>query len=180
MKTLCHLLAGAGVAVAILLLGSAAAAPHALAQKASAGSLVVLADFVQGAPNPYPDVPPCVQLSRFPQGSNVVVRIRVIDGATGQALSDSDLSGIQVAIDGQAPLNARYGNHPGGPGPATDQFWSAAWKIPADYPTGAVDIAITATAMDGRFGTWMPFQVAASGLTVIPATSSAPAAPSGS
>jgi hypothetical protein len=175
MKTLYHVLAGAGVAVAILLLGSAAAAPHVLAQKAPPGTLVVLADFVQGGPSPYPDVPACVESNRIPQGSKVVFRVRVIDGETGQALTDSDLSGIEVTVDGQAAMPAKYGMHPGG-----DAFWAAAWQIPADYPTGSPQVTVTATANDGRTATWLPFQVPSSSFTVIPAVAAAAPTSAGS
>jgi len=163
--------AGVAALAVLLLLTSAALASPVHADTGTGGNLVILADFVQGAPSPYPGVPPCVQTSRFPQGTSAVIRIRVIDAATGQALTDADLSSLQVTIDGDPPLAARYGNHPGGGGPPTDQFWTAAWRIPADYPTGAVAVTITATANDGRSATWIPFNVAASNLTVIPAVS---------
>jgi hypothetical protein len=102
-----------------------------------------------------------------------VVRTRVIDGSTGQALSDSDLSSVQVAFDGNPAVDETYGGHPGGPAPKTDYFWSTAWTIPPDYPTGNVDVTVTATAQDGRTATWQPFNVAASGLMVTPSTPSA-------
>jgi hypothetical protein len=159
---------------AVVFLIVAGAASPARAGSASAGSLVVLADFVVGAPTPGPNVPSCVQLSQFPQGSKVVIRTRVIDGSTGEELSDSDLSSVQVTLDGGIVLNETYGGHPGGGATPTDHFWSAAWTIPADYPTGTVDVAITATAFDGRTATWVPFNVAASSLTVVPAASSGP------
>jgi hypothetical protein len=174
MKTFSGFRTGVAAAIALLLLASAAAASPAFADSPSGGSLVVLADLVQGAPSPYPDVPPCVQSNRIPQGSKVVFRTRVIDGATGQALTDSDLSSVQVTVDGQPAMMAQYGMHPGG-----DEFWTAAWRIPADYPTGSPTVTVTTTANDGRTATWMPFQTATSLFTVIPAVASAPAASTG-
>ena len=157
------------VCAAAAMLAIVEGAVPALAQPAPSGNLVVLTDFVLGGAGLAPEVPSCVQLSQFSQGTAIIIRTRVLDGATGQELSDADLSSVQVTLDGGIVLNERYGGHPGGPGATvTDHFWSAAWRIPADYPTGAVQVAVTATANDGRTAAWMPFNVAASDLTVIP------------
>jgi hypothetical protein len=172
MRTLHRVHATIAVCAAVGLLVIPVTARPVRAQSAPNGSLVILTDFVLGGPTSGPDVPSCVQLSRFAQGSKVVVRTRVIDGATGQALTDSDLSSVQVTLDGNAAMSEAYGGHPGGTAPKTDYFWSAAWTIPTNYATGSVNVTVTATANDGRTATWEPFNVAPSALTVIPAAGS--------
>jgi hypothetical protein len=173
LRILRHLAVSMAVGTAVTLFAFVVEATPTRADTAPAGNLIVLTDFVLGGPTSGPQVPSCVQLSRFSQGSKVVVRTRVIDGFTGQELTDGDLSSVQVTLDSGMVLNERYGNHPGGGAPVTDHFWSAAWSIPADYPTGTVSVSITATASDGRTASWIPFNVAPSSLTVIPATTPA-------
>jgi len=171
MRPVQRILVGIALCASMVLLASATGTRAARAQSGPGGNLVILTDFVLGGPTSGPNVPSCVQLSRFAQGSKVVVRTRVIDGATGQAMTDSDLSSVQITFDGNAAISETFGGHPGGTAPKTDAFWSAAWTIPTNYPTGSVNVTITATANDGRTATWEPFNVAASALTVIPAGS---------
>jgi predicted transcriptional regulator len=100
----------------------------------------------------------------------VVWRIKVHDPATGNPMDNSTLDSVVVSLmDGQT-FTATYGGHPGQPGvPVTDYFWSAAWSIPATYPTGSVGYTVTAKSKDGRAGTFSEFNVAPSLLTVVAA-----------
>ena len=157
--------------LAVLLIGgfggtAALADPQ---DQAAGGGLVVLSDFVQGGQN----IPPgqaaqsdCVQSSRFARNSQIVFRARVLDGATGQELAGGDLSSVQATLGDGTVLDLHYGGHPGGGAPVTDHFWSAAWLVPQDYPTGTVNVSISATANDGRTGDWIPFNVAPSALII--------------
>jgi hypothetical protein len=100
----------------------------------------------------------------------VVFRIKVTDPATSNNMDDKALTSVVVTLKDGQTLNARYGGHPGGQGVTpTDYFWSAAWKIPANYPTGSVPYKVTATSNDGRTGTFSEFNVAPSLLQVVAA-----------
>jgi hypothetical protein len=93
----------------------------------------------------------CVQQSRFARNSEIVWRARVLDGA-GAQLGDGDLESVEVRLaDGQT-FDMRYGPHPRDN--ATDEFWTAAFDVPADYPTGTLNYEIVATATDGTTATF--------------------------
>ena len=93
-------------------------------------------------------------------------RVRVYDPLTGEQLDDEALESVTVVIDGQA-FDLRWGPHP--PDTDDDFFWTYGWEIFADYPAGNVEYEITATAVDGRTGSFDPFNVAPSLLTVMEA-----------
>ncbi len=100
----------------------------------------------------------------------MVWRIKVYDPATGKPMDNSTLDSVVVSLKDGQTFTAAYGGHPGQPGvPVTDYFWSAAWPIPANYPTGTVNYTVTAKAKDGRTGTFNEFNVAPSLLTVVAA-----------
>jgi hypothetical protein len=125
-----------------------------------------------GAPSPQ-DI--CVASSRFQQGEEVVFRIKVYDQATGLTMDDGALDSVVVTLEDGQTFNATYGGHPGGPGAIpTDYFWSVAWAIPANYPTGSAPFTVTAESKDGRTGTFSDFNVAPSLLTVTAAMAPAP------
>lgn len=105
----------------------------------------------------------CVLQSRFARNSEIVWRARVMD-AEGNELDDTMLESVKVELaDGQV-LDMRYGPHPRDN--PTDFFWTVAFDIPVDYPTGTLGYEIVAAATDGATGTFKPFEVAPSLLTV--------------
>jgi hypothetical protein len=132
--------------------------------------LNVNADVVIGSAGVKNPADICVVSSRFQQGESVVFRIKVFDPATGKPMDDKALKTVVVTLKDGQTFNARYGGHPGGPGATpTDFFWSTAWAIPANYPTGSVPYQVTATSNDGRTGTFAEFNVAPSLLMVVAA-----------
>jgi hypothetical protein len=155
--------------VAIVGVVALAAAIFSSGPKA-AQSLLLQADAVigsTGAPSPQ-DI--CVASSQFQQGEEVVFRVKVYDPTTGQTMDDQALDSVVVTLEDGQTFNATYGGHPGGPGVTpTDYFWSAAWNIPANYPTGSAPFTATAESKDGRTGTFSEFNVAPALLTVVAA-----------
>ncbi|HZM48320.1 MAG TPA: hypothetical protein VFC14_26120 [Burkholderiales bacterium] len=117
----------------------------------------------QGAPGPF-----CVLTNQFKRLEKVVWRIRVLD-QTGKEVDSKGLKTLVVQLpDGQA-LAGRFGPHPPARvGPAEDHFWTAAWTIPAGYPSGTFVYKVVATDVDGKAHTWEPFKRSVSQLQVIP------------
>jgi len=54
-----------------------------------------------------------------------------------------------------------------GRGNLTPNLWSAKWAVPADAPTGVVQVTVTAMDKAGRSAEWKPFPNAASHLTIV-------------
>jgi hypothetical protein len=157
---------GAIVAVVIGIIVAASACSGG----SKAQVLSVTADAVIGSAGVTNPADICVVSNRFQPGESVVFRVKVFDPATGKAMDDQSLKTVVVSLKDGQTFNARYGGHPGGPGATpTDYFWSTAWAIPANYPTGSVPYQVTATANDGRTGTFSEFNVAPSLLMVVAA-----------
>jgi hypothetical protein len=129
--------------------------------------LIVQADTVSGPLNIQEDQAAgriCVLQSRFARNSEIVWRARVMDPITGEQLDDTSLESIQVRLaDGQV-LDMRYGDHPRDN--PTDRFWTTSFDIPEDYPTGSLGYEIVASGAEGRTGSFIPFNVAPSLLTI--------------
>lgn len=137
-------------------------------------ALILQSDAVIGTANVKNPADICVESSQFPQGGDVVWRVKVYDPATGLTMDDKALDSVVVSLKDGQTFKAQYGPHPGAPPgqpqpPATDYFWTAAWVIPGSYPTRSVPYTITATSKDGRMGTFSEFNVAPSLLTVVAA-----------
>jgi hypothetical protein len=144
--------------------GGEEAAPTTTAPTAS---LIVQADVVSGPLNIPEDQAAgriCVLQSRFARNSEIVWRARVMDPVTGEQLDDTALESVKVELaDGQV-LDMRYGDHPSDN--PTDRFWTTSFDIPADYPTGTLGYEVVATETGGRVGSFIPFNVAPSLLTI--------------
>lgn len=129
-----------------------------------AQNLVVVGDMVIGRDNN--EGATCVLTSRFLHEQQVVWRAKVVDPMTNAELSDMELASVEITlVDGQV-FEMEYGEHP--PREPVDAYWTAAWVIPADYPSGVVEFTITATHTDGRTGDLVTFPIEASLLTVLP------------
>lgn len=130
--------------------------------------LGVTADVVKGSEGIKNTADICVESNRYQQGESVVFRVKVIDPATGDAMDDQALQTVVISLSDGQTFNARYGGHPGGQDATpTDFFWTTAWEIPGNYPTGSVPYTVKATATDGRTGTFSQFNVAPSLLMVV-------------
>src|SRR5215475_9860399 len=113
----------------------AAVVSCACAQAQEIQKLFVEGDIVRGNTPLGATGPICVLTSQFKRGENVVFRIRVRN-PQGKILDEKGISGIVVQLADGRQLRARYGGHP--PRNPTDFFFTAAWMIPADYPTGSL------------------------------------------
>lgn len=144
----------------------AAAAIFALPGAALAASpqLFISGDMVTSPPDGS-GAPDCVLASQFKHGMGVVFRVRVLNDK-GAAVTDKDLKSLVVDLSTGQTIKLKYGGHPH-KDPA-DFFWSGAWKIPADFPSGSMSYKVVATQADGSTQDWVPFNVKTSQLTVLP------------
>ena len=138
-----------------------------------AKSLIVLGDTIRsqqglndtekilGAPGIH-----CTQQSRFPQGGRIVWRMKALDPLTGKYLDDKDLSSFTITFPDGKSDKLVYGAHGGTKEAPQDFLWAYGWTVPADYPTGALNVVIKATAASGATGTFEPFKVTAAQLTI--------------
>jgi hypothetical protein len=149
--------------LAVSLLGFAG-----LAQAQETGRLFFEGDIVRGA-QPGAPGPFCVLNSQFKRQEKVVWRIRVTD-KDGKRVDDKAIKSLAVELpDGSKLPPARFGHHPGN-APlenATDFFWTVAWIVPEDYPSGTFAYKVVATTTDGKTQTWEPFKVKPSQFAVV-------------
>ena len=138
----------------------------ATAEPGAKAALIIDGDTVQGPKNLKEAEKPlrsCVQASRFAHNEQIVWRVKVLDGATGQELDDTALTSVEVKLPDQT-LALKYGPHPAKE--PLDFFWTTSWTVPEGYPSGSLDYSIVATATDGRTATWEQFKVSAALLTI--------------
>jgi hypothetical protein len=159
-------------AVAVLML-----VPAAHAQEPQ--KLFIEGDIVRGNTPLGATGPICVLTSQFKRGENVVFRIRVRN-TFGQILDDKGIRSITVELADGQKFNTRYGGHP--PREPTDFFWTAAWMIPKEFPTGTLGYKVTATDIHGNTQTWEPLREFRSWVVILPAVAeytrpATPAAP---
>lgn len=107
----------------------------------------------------------CVLSNQFKHGDAIVFRIRVIDTATGEPLAAEGLKSLVVELADGTKLDAHFGQHP--PQEPVDSYWTVAFPIPDDYPTGTFTYKVVATNGAGETATFVPFAVPPSQLTVV-------------
>ena len=155
------LMAASKIPVLALLavLGFAGISPAQEAQK-----LFIEGDIVRGNTPAGITGPVCVLANQFKRKENVVFRIRVRNAA-GQPLDDKNIKGITVELSDGQKFQAAYRSRPPanvratfGLSEPTDYFWSAAWLIPQEYPTGSLSYRVIATDEQGNTQTWTPFK----------------------
>ncbi len=132
---------------------------QASAPKAQDAQLFVDADTVSTA-----KATSCYLQNRFQVGDKILFRVKVFNGATGAAMTKSDLQSVVVGLPNGQNMPATYGNH------KTDNFWTVAWTVPSNYQTGTINYTVTATGDNGASGKYVPFNVAASQLTIAPSS----------
>lgn len=123
------------------------------------GNLVVYGDMVSNVG--------CLSSSVGHRGELVVFRIRIVDPKTGKDMTATEIpavGAVQVWLPDGQKFNARYGGHGGTP--PTDSFWAAIWEIPLNYPLGSLGYEAKVTAPDGRTGSFKPFELLSSKLSV--------------
>lgn len=103
----------------------------------------------------------CILQSRFPQGSKIVWRIRVVDPVTGEGLDDKALRHVTLTLPDGTTKAAKFGPHPGPPRDPSDYFWAVSFAVPADYPTGEFKWKIDVEDLEGRKAVNDFFKVAA-------------------
>jgi len=108
--------------------------------------------------------PVCVLANQFKRKENVVFRIRVRSVA-GEPLDDKTIKAITVELSDGQKFPASYRARPPasvrtafGLSEPLDYFWSAAWLIPQDYPTGSLSYRVVATDTQGNTQSWTPFR----------------------
>ena len=118
--------------------------------------------------------PVCVLANQFKRKENVIFRIRVRNIA-GQPLDDKEIKSIVVELSDGKKYPAAYRARPPmsvrtalGLTAPLDYFWSAAWLIPQDYPTGSLSYRVVATDMEGNTQDWTPMKDLRSLPVVIP------------
>jgi hypothetical protein len=92
----------------------------------------------------------------------MVWRMRVVDPETGEPMTDEMLDKVEVNLSDDQVFEMEFGPHPPAPNPPRDSYWTAAWLVPEDYPTGTLSYVVGATAADGRSGEFKPFDIASS------------------
>ena len=129
-----------------------------------AQKLFIEGDIVRGNTPAGITGPVCVLANQFKRKENVIFRIRVRNVA-GQPLDDKNLKGIVVELSDGQKFPASYRPRPPanirtafGLSEPVDYFWSAAWLIPQDYPTGSLSYRVVATDMQGDTQSWTPFK----------------------
>lgn len=112
----------------------------------------------------------CVVMSKFPQGSRIVWRVRVTDPLTQKTLDDKALASVELTLPDGKTQALKYGPHGGTKENPADHFWATGWSVPNDYPTGVFNHKITAKTAEGVAGVYGFdfFKVPAAQLTIIP------------
>jgi len=104
----------------------------------------------------------CVLQSRFSAGDKIIFRMNAVDPNTNKQAKNAKL---QVHLSTGEVLDMKLQRHP-----PTDksapQFWTAAYEVTKDTPTGILDYYVTATDGDKK-GKYQPFKVQQSMLTIV-------------
>jgi hypothetical protein len=158
--------------IAVLSVAVVGFAGVATAQEAR--KMFIEGDIVRGNTPSGNTGPVCVLANQFKRKENVIFRIRVRNIA-GQPLDDKEIKSIVVELSDGKKYPAAYRARPPmsvrnalGLTAPLDYFWSAAWLIPQDYPTGSLTYRVVATDIEGNTQEWAPFKDPRSSPLVIP------------
>jgi len=101
----------------------------------------------------------------FPQGSTVTFRAFAAETKTGSLVGANDVKYFNVLIPGQKNVKLTY-KAPAVKNPPAPWPWTATWTIPADYPTGLVDVRLKLRSKTNGYGSFVQLPVATSQFTV--------------
>lgn len=141
------------------------APPAATDAPAAPAALVIQADTVLGPKNLTEEErgqKTCIQLNKFAHNEQIVWRVRVIDGATGEALDDTAVT-VELKLPTET-ISLRFGPHPRQD--PLEFFWTTSWMVPEGYPSGTVPYTLVAAGTDGRSGSFEQFPIAPAMLTI--------------
>jgi hypothetical protein len=111
----------------------------------------------------------CTQQSRFPQGGRIVWRMKAMDPLSGKYLDDKQIKTFTITYPDGKTADFKYAGHGGTKENPQDFLWAVGYTVPLDYPTGAFNVKIQATSLDGIVGVFDQFKVAAAQLIITPA-----------
>ena len=131
------------------------------AQAQSQGRMFFEGDVIRGNQAGAPFAP-CVLNNRFQRLEKVVFRFRIVDG-DGKPVDDKGLKSLFVDLPNGTKLQAAFGPH----GQGADHFWTAAWIVPSDLPSGSLAYKATLTDNQGREQNWEPFKIRPSQFQII-------------
>jgi hypothetical protein len=128
-----------------------------------ADTLIVYGDTVLfGDPSTNPDV--CILKSRYAPGEGVGFRMTALDPQTGKWDESADVT-VTINYAGKTESVAmRYRG--AGQNPHVG-MWTGKWVVPDDAPAGVVKYSVEAKDSKGRSGSWQPFNVEQSMLTIV-------------
>ncbi|WP_040286278.1 hypothetical protein [Sporosarcina koreensis] len=106
----------------------------------------------------------CVLQSQFKPGDNIVFRMDAVDPVTDEQISED--AKLTVHLSTGEDLEMHHAAHPSGDTDPVPEFWTVAYQVTDDTPTGVLNYSVTAE-MDGKKGEFKPFDVAPSLLTII-------------
>jgi len=102
--------------------------------------------------------------SSFAPGGNVVFRAYAVDGKTHKILTGNSVTYFYVKIPNQPNVKLKY--DPKALGASGQYAWTGTWAVPADYPTGLVDIKVLVKSKAKRLGSFVQVPVGPSQLTI--------------
>ncbi|HEU5318995.1 MAG TPA: hypothetical protein VFX49_22990 [Chloroflexota bacterium] len=103
----------------------------------------------------------CVLKSRYRRGEGVGFRMSAIYPLTGEFAETAELT-VKLANGETIPMRWRgTGNDP------RKWLWTAKWVVPETAPIGIMKYTVDAKDKEGRTGSFAPFDVQASQLTIV-------------
>ena len=128
----------------------------------AANTLIIYGDTVLFGESSNPDT--CIVKSRYKAGESVGFRMTALDPQTGKYADAAEMT-VTVNYGGKTEdISMRYRGsgsnaHPG--------MWTGKWVVPDDAPAGVVKYTVVAKDPAGRSGTWQPFNIEQSMLTIV-------------
>jgi hypothetical protein len=124
-----------------------------------ANKIVLYGDMVLFAGQDNPEV--CTLRNRFKRGESVGFRMTAIYPLTGEYAETSTLT-VKLADGMTIPMNWRgTGSNP------RKWLWTGKWVVPETAPLGIMKYTVDARDNQGKTGTFAPFDIANSQLTIV-------------